>query len=136
MERVTAITTLHDKIVVLRQEAASLMGTVKHIQNGNGKLDRGLRTPEEAYRRPILEALVEMGGSGKCADVLELVEKKMKGILKDVDYELMPSGGMLRWRNAAMWCRNTLANIDGLMKKNSPRGIWEVDDAGRRFLEQ
>ena len=37
---------------------------------------RELSTPRAAYEQPILEALVEMGGAGDSATVLERVEKK------------------------------------------------------------
>ena len=39
----------------------------------------------------------------------------------------------LRWRNAAQWARNSMVN-DGLMKNDSPRGVWEISDKGRNFL--
>jgi restriction system protein len=33
-----------------------------------------------------------------------------------------------------MWARNKLKD-QGLIAANSPRGIWEITDAGRRYLE-
>jgi len=98
------------------------------------RLERGVRTPESAYRRPILEALVELGGSARVGTVLDLVEKKMSGILNDHDYEFLVSGKEIRWRNAAMWCRDKLVR-EGLMKRDSPKGIWEVSEEGRRWLQ-
>jgi hypothetical protein len=99
-----------------------------------GRLERGVRTPEDAFRIPILETLVEMGGAGKTADVLDRVGEILKGELKDVDYEPLPSSGMLRWRNTTQWARNAMVN-EGLMKDDSPRGVWEIDEAGRAYLE-
>ena len=74
-----------------------------------GKLRKGLRTPEAAYYKPIL---------------------------KDVDYDPLASGpDNPRWRNAGQWARNSMVN-EGLLKRDSPRGIWEITDAGRQVLRE
>jgi hypothetical protein len=67
-------------------------------------------------------------------DVLAALEKKMKGTLQKVDYEPLSSDPeMPRWRNAAQWARNSLVR-DGLMKSDSPRGVWEISEAGKERL--
>jgi hypothetical protein len=38
-----------------------------------------------------------------------------------------------RWRNAAQWARQSMI-YDGYLKSDSPRGVWEVSDKGRKFL--
>ncbi|RMH13146.1 MAG: hypothetical protein D6698_14360, partial [Gammaproteobacteria bacterium] len=38
------------------------------------------------------------------------------------------------WRNTAQWCRNTMVR-EGLMKSDSPYGIWEITEAGRKYLQ-
>ena len=100
-----------------------------------GRLTRGLRTPEEAFRKPILEALVELGGRSHRGKVLDLVAKKMKGILNKHDRERLPSGPVheIRWRKTANWSRYVLVR-EGLLEGNSPRGIWEISEKGRRAL--
>ncbi len=91
---------------------------------------------EEAYFGPILTTLLEEGGRAKMADVLPSVEKRMQGILKKVDYEPLASDqDMPRWRNTAQWARNSMVK-DGLLKGDSPRGIWEISHAGRAWLAQ
>lgn len=100
-----------------------------------GKKKKGEITPHTAYYRPILEALVEMGGSGKTKLVLDRVGEKMKGVLKPIDYEAHQSDEkQIRWRNSAQWARNTMVNDDGRMKKGSPNGVWEISDKGRKWL--
>lgn len=75
-----------------------------------------------------------MGGEGKVADVLEQVKQIMKPVLKDVDYQPLASGpDNPRWRNAAQWARNSMIK-EGLLKGDSPRGVWEITDAGRRAV--
>jgi hypothetical protein len=93
------------------------------------KLRKGLKTPQQAYRRPILEALHELGGSASVGDVLEVVGKKMKSLLIDIDYQKLPSGTDIRWRNTAMWERFNLVK-DGLLKSESRSGIWELSGKG------
>ena len=97
-----------------------------------GKLPRGQKTPQQAYRRPIMEALYELGGSAPVADVLRLVEGKMKTLLIEVDYQKIPSGDT-RWRNTAMWERHELIK-DGLLKSDSPRGVWELSKEGAKEI--
>jgi hypothetical protein len=70
------------------------------------RLRRGLRTPQEAFRIPILEALVELGGRGTVQAVLDRVEQKMANALNEFDRAPLPSAPRTpRWRNAARWCR-------------------------------
>ncbi len=95
-----------------------------------------MRTREEAYYKPIIEVLNEMGGSGKVAEVLDRIGEKMKDILKKCDYEPLASDPKnLRWRNAAQWARNSMVN-EGLLKNDSPRGIWEVSDKGGKYISE
>ena len=42
-----------------------------------------LKTPESAYLRPILEILVEQGGSGDANMVLDLLYAKLAPVLND-----------------------------------------------------
>ncbi len=98
------------------------------------RLTHGLKTPEKRFRRPILEALVELGGSAAVSDVLSLVAKKLQGVLNQYDWAPLPSGREVRWRNTAKWCRRTMVE-EGLLLVNSPKGIWEISEAGRKALE-
>lgn len=102
-----------------------------------GKKRKGEITPHTDYYRPILESLVEMGGSGKTKLVLDRVGEKMKGILKPIDYEAHKSDEkQIRWRNSAQWARNTMVNDDGRMKKGGPNGVWEISEKGRQWLKK
>lgn len=99
------------------------------------KLEKGLKTPEKEFRIPILEALVELGGRAEVKEVLKIVEQKLKGKLNKYDYENIPSDpSKIRWKDTASWCRNTLVN-EGLLSSNSPKGIWEITEKGRKYLE-
>lgn len=100
------------------------------------RLQRGLRTPEDAFRRPILETLVEAGGSGPVNEALDTVEQKMKNTLNNYDRQPLPSyPNTVRWRNTAQWCRNSLVQ-EGLLNADSPRGVWQISDSGREALKR
>ena len=102
-----------------------------------GKKKKGVITSRDVFCEPLLEVLVEFDGSGPTAEILDRLGKKMKGILKPVDYEPLKSdSNIVRWRNTAQWARDKMANRDERMKKGSPRGIWEISDKGRKWLEK
>jgi len=93
----------------------------------------GERTPQEAYYVPILQVLDEMGGRGRVARVLERLEEIMGPQLTAVDRELVPCGKHIRWQNAAQWARLEMVE-EGLLRSDSPHGIWEISDYGREYL--
>ena len=98
------------------------------------RLARGLKTPQKAYRVPILIVLVEMGGGGQTAEVLDKVYARMKDQLNEYDHQLLNSEPHdPRWRNSAQWCRNTM-RIEGLIVEGSPHGVWEISEVGRTWL--
>ncbi|MGC8754816.1 MAG: winged helix-turn-helix domain-containing protein [Thermosulfidibacteraceae bacterium] len=100
-----------------------------------GRLKKGLRTSEDKFVIPILESLIELGGKAEMKQVLKLVHAKMENILNKYDYEPLPSiPKQTRWENTARWARNTMVN-EGLLVSDSPQGIWEITEKGRKFYE-
>ncbi len=106
---------------------------VKRSRRNLGKLCNGLRTPQQEFYLPILQVLVDMGGSGKMSNILSKVELIMKSKLSSVDYQVLESGGILRWYNTGQWARNDM-RVDRLIRDDSPRGVWEITNKGREFL--
>jgi restriction system protein len=102
-----------------------------------GRANRGLYTPESAYYQPILQALIELGGSAYLDLVLERVEELMKNVLQEADYEVLPVNPCLRWNENARWARYRLVQ-KGLMKpkRKGNRGLWEISEAGREWLRR
>lgn len=145
LERADYLTAFRAKVVGLRDEWYADLKPTKEMPIGEeedqsasrrnlGRLKKGRKTPEAVYYRPILQALVDLGGSANLNDVLERVGGMVKGILKPVDYEPMPSDpDQVRWRNTAQWARYTMVK-ERLLRDDSPRGIWEVTDRGRKML--
>lgn len=99
----------------------------------NHRLPKGLCTPQEQFVKPLLETLVELGGRAEVGKVIDLVGEKMKDILNEYDRQKL-SSGQERWRNKVQWCRLDLVH-KGLINPNSPRGIWEITEAGRAYLK-
>jgi len=91
-------------------------------------------TPMETYYLPLLETLYELGGRGKTREVIERVGEKMRDILTPYDYEYLPSGGSIRWENRVQWARLKLVH-KGLLKRDSPKGIWELSEKGYKYME-
>lgn len=94
----------------------------------------GKLTPQGEFWKPMLEALVEMGGQGSRQEVHKAVEEKMKGRLRPGDYELNRDG-TTKWSKAVDFQRKAMV-LEGLMAENTPRGIWKITDQGRRWLSQ
>jgi len=98
-----------------------------------GRIPRGLRTPEPAFRVPVLTVLAEAGGALAAADALDRVGEAMESVLNDVDRQPLASTGSPRWRNTAQWARNELADRGYIDR--SVRGRWSITPAGRAWLE-
>jgi restriction system protein len=102
-----------------------------------GKARKGTITTHEDFYVPLLQALLNLGGSGKTQKVVDEVGKLVKGKLKPKDFELLKTGSeTVRWRNKVMWSRNNLVHQLGYMKSDSPRGVWAISEKGRVWLSK
>ncbi len=142
IERAKRLTDFRDKADALRREWENLFVREEDEKDMEahaarrdlGRLRRGQRTREEAYYRPILETLTALGGSAQVNEVLEHVLEIMRSTLRDVDFEPLTSDpDTPRWKNTAQWARNAMVR-KGLLRNDSPRGVWEISAAGVRFL--
>lgn len=98
------------------------------------RLPSGLMTPQAAYRVPILRALAALGGRAKNRAVLDHVRAALAERLNAYDHQPIGSdANRPRWQTTAEFCRNALRE-EGLLVAGSPRGIWEISDAGRAWL--
>ena len=109
-----------------RQEALS------HPPPSPSRPRQSAGTLREAYRVAILQALVDMGGKAKVAEVLTRVYEIIRDQLGEHDLATVPSGG-IRWHQraygACYWMRE-----QGLIRDDSPHGTWEISEAGRTLL--
>ncbi|HOJ93187.1 MAG TPA: winged helix-turn-helix domain-containing protein [Dictyoglomaceae bacterium] len=139
-EQAVKLEEIKNKVISLKNELTDLAGKIEDSPKNQKefesprKLRRGECTPKTSYYIPILKALVEMGGRGRVYEVLDRVFEIMEPTLKPIDLELLPRNGGLRWRNAAQWARVDMVK-EGLLKSDSPYGIWEITDKGREMLK-
>jgi len=92
----------------------------------------GALLPEESYELPLLMALVGLGGSGPSREVIDRVGAALDGKLTELDRESLKSGG-IRWQSRVQFVRLRLIE-QGLMLKDTGRGIWAISDLGRERL--
>ena len=137
MDQGSQLTTFREKVNELQKEWGSIAR--KRKRKGDEKplkrLERGLRTREDAFRIPILQALVQMNGSAEMSKVLDKVGELMQDQLNEYDRSPLPSTpDSPRWRNTAQWARNAMVK-EGLLASDSPRGTWEITKQGRQWLK-
>src|SRR5205823_8193394 len=87
---------------------------------------------EERYELPILGCLIEAGGSAPSRQVIDAVGRELADQFSDTDKATLASGG-IRWQNRAQFVRLRLVH-EGLMQRDSPRGIWAITEAGRQLV--
>ncbi len=143
IEKVETINNIRDKVRSLQDEWRKLSvkpgkKPVRKPQQPKptptARLGKGLRTPEDAFKLPLLKTLIEMGGAGRVSDVLDRMEKHVQPILTEHDYRPLKSSNEPRWRNTAKWARLVLVQ-KGYLASDSPRGVWEITVSGRAWAE-
>jgi len=111
-------------------------GGGKRLASGGGeRLPAGESTPNGMFRAPILSALAELGGKGRTAEILQLVEAKMSHILNAKDREWLPDGADIRWRKKAGWEAYNMQK-EGLLVKGPPRGVWHLTERGQEEAQR
>lgn len=92
--------------------------------------ETGERTPQKAYRAPILQVLAKHGGQGARMAVLKGVEKLLEKQLTAYDKAEIDSG-TIRWEKSAEWEVRAMREA-GLLKpvNDGPRGYWVLSKAG------
>ena len=79
------------------------------------------------YFQPVLDALVELGGSGRPEEVEDVIAEQ-SDISESERNEQIPSG-QSRFSNKVNWARFYLARA-GLID-SSTRGVWNLTEKGR-----
>ncbi len=134
------------RVAAMRQEWATLVSPTTSIRRtpprmtspgrhtSPDRLRPGLRTPLEDFYRPILAATAELGGKARASEIVERVGAMLRNALTEADLKPLPSNpAVTRWHNGAHWARLKLIE-QGLLRRDAPYGIWEITDAGRRYL--
>ncbi|MBE9009962.1 restriction endonuclease [Pseudanabaenaceae cyanobacterium LEGE 13415] len=78
---------------------------------------------------PILQALKELGGSGRPSEVRDFIAKQLD--LSEAERTELLEGGAPRFDNQVAWARFYLVKA-GLVD-SSKRGVWSLSDQGREI---
>jgi hypothetical protein len=89
---------------------------------------------EKAYELPLLDVLDTAGGRLPTREAVAAVGKRVADQLMPMDHDVMDQG-QERWESRVQFTRLRLVEA-GLLEKNSPRGVWEISDAGRERLKR
>jgi hypothetical protein len=126
--------TAEDVIKRLLAEAEEEIKTQGQRAQRKPRATPGSILPEGEYWRPILSIIDAAGGSAPAREVIEELGERLRGRLTARDMEPIEMGE-LRWRNRARFARLRMIE-QGLLSNDSPRGIWEITDAGRAYLDR
>lgn len=103
--------------------------------SGRGRTKRapaGSLLPEAEYVDPILRVITDKGGRAPAREVIEGVGEIVGERLTSLDKERMANGA-IRWHNRVQFTRLRMVD-QGLLKRGSPRGVWEISDEGTRHI--
>lgn len=95
---------------------------------GESMSKNNIRGPQFVqFFQPVIDALVELGGSGQPSEVKELIADKLN-ITEDMQSEQIPSGAS-RFSKNVDWARFYLAKAEYI--DASTRGVWSLAEKGR-----
>src|SRR6476619_5564384 len=84
------------------------------------------------YVGPVIEAIRELGGSGRPDEVRAVIAREL-GISEKEQSEPLPSGVQTRFENQVHWARFYLAKAGYI--DSSRRGVWTLTEKGRSLGE-
>ena len=93
--------------------------------------------PPRYYRLPLLNALVELGGSAPADSVLDAVYQLIADKLRRIDEAPGPSEEQLHWEYQTLIMQMRLVEA-GLMTSDSPQqgeDTWEITENGMEYLK-
>lgn len=132
-EATQTLNYLADELEVLLKELKDRIGRAPEtasIKKSRAKRSKSPKTDKAILRRLIIDGIKELGGSAHKRDVFELVEKIYEGRFLPGDFDYLPDGKRISWKNYSEWEVTSLRK-EGLLKSDSPRGIWELSEDHR-----
>jgi len=104
-------------------------------QKNKVRASRGEVTTQKIYEQHLLKVLrQEFKGRGYKTEVTNSTLASMKDILTSIDFQPLPTG-QIRAENTVAWARNALKD-QGLIRSDSPRGVWELTDKAMSISER
>jgi hypothetical protein len=90
---------------------------------------RSNRYSQKEIRVLLLETLYALGSDASTQEIQASIKRVLIPVLTDDDCEIA-SNGNPRWWNAVCTVRSDLS-MEGLLRRDSQRGIWELSKKGR-----
>ncbi|MGW8592563.1 winged helix-turn-helix domain-containing protein [Dietzia sp. NPDC055877] len=87
------------------------------------------RTSAQTLRLWLLDALLELGGSGTKREVLDEIERQYGHLVTDGDRQMLTSRNEIKWENSVAWERSKLVD-ERLLAPDSPKNWWSLTGAG------
>lgn len=94
------------------------------------------RTSAQTLRRWLLDALLELGGSGTKRDVLDEIKRQYGHLVTDDDRQTLTSRNEVKWENSVAWERSKLVEEGLLEPADSRKNWWSLTDVGVRAAER
>ncbi|MDE0291872.1 MAG: hypothetical protein OXK19_05135 [Candidatus Dadabacteria bacterium] len=94
----------------------------------------GDRSSQRKFRKPLLRAIYEMGGSARTEDLYPVIRKHIAAVPLSGNMNNLSSGDK-EWRNAIRRERHKLVR-EGCLRDDSPRGTWELSRKGTELVEK
>jgi len=121
-----------DAVKRKRAGVASVSSPKSQTKKENPASRRKNRFSQKELRILLLETLFGLGGDASTGEVQASLKRVLTPMLTDDDHEVV-SNGNPRWWNAVCTVRSDLS-VEGLLRGDSERGIWELSKQGREFL--
>jgi hypothetical protein len=125
------------------QAGASARGRLEREEQSKPAADEPDSTPQSSedarnqrhYVLPILQALVDLGGSAETGEILDRVYFLVMDALRPVDLEVSPKSRLPLWRSRATGAHAFLKR-KGFASNEARYGTWKITEAGRRYLAE
>jgi negative regulator of replication initiation len=106
--------------------SVQMPATQKKVSPQPRIIGQGVKTPQSAFREPILKILQKHGGKADRIKVLKELENIMIEKLTEFDKSDI-SSGTVRWQKSAEWEVRVMRE-QGLLKQvhEEPRGVWAL----------
>lgn len=120
-------------MIYLSSEFEKILSDLKEQLGGKGgRKKQGPRskspnTSMKVLRKHIIQALKKFGGKARSSEVVEEVGRQLEGKLLPRDLELRGSQQIIVWKHNVHWERFIMVH-DGLLRNDSPRGYWELNE--------
>jgi len=108
----------------------------KRTSSNEGGVGDERKTPQPAYREPILKILKRAGGEASRTEVLKELASMLKGRLTPYDREKIRTGA-IRWEKTAEWAVREMREEHLIQPvEKTARGIWALTAKGLEAAAQ